>query len=237
VVELNQKDWALRAGYFLVGNVPNANEFDMHLFQRGAYVAELEARYALASRPGKLRLGVWAYTYLSGSYREAIDLTMISPGLDPNDAIVLTRQGRTKYGYYVDVEQSVSDDVGVFGRWSWNNGKTEITAFTDIDWSLSGGAVINGKSWGRPNDRVGIAGAINGLSQDHRDFLAIGGLGILICDGRINYRPEQILETFYAINVVKNVTLTPDYQYMMNPADNADRGPISIFTGRLHGEF
>ena len=125
----------------------------------------------------------------------------------------------------------------MFGRWSWNNGKVEISAFTDIDWSLSGGAVITGKSWGRPNDRVGIAGAINGLSQDHRDFLAIGGLGILIGDGRINYSPEQILETFYAINVVKNVTLTLDYQYMVNPADNADRGPISIFTGRLHGEF
>ena len=237
LVELNQKDWALRAGYFLVGNVPNSNEFDMHLFQRGAYIGELETRYAIASRTGKLRVGVWADTYLSGSYREAIDLTMISPGLDPNDAILLARDVRTKYGYYVNVEQSVTDDVGMFARWSWNNGKTEITAFTDIDWSLSGGAVINGKSWGRPNDRVGIAGAINGLSQDHRDFLAIGGLGILIGDGRINYRPEQIIETFYAINVVKNVTLTLDYQFFMNPADNADRGPISIFTGRLHGEF
>ena len=94
VVELNQKHWALRVGYFLTGNEPNANEFDMKLFTRGAYVTELETRYTLFSRPGKFRMGVWADTYFSGSYREAIDLTLINPGLDPNDAIVLTRRAR-----------------------------------------------------------------------------------------------------------------------------------------------
>jgi high affinity Mn2+ porin len=237
VAEFNQKYWALRAGYFLVGNEPNSNEFDMHLLARGGYVGELETRYALLARAGKLRIGIWADTYFSGSYREAIDLTIQNPGLDPNDAIVLTRSGRTKYGYYINVEQAVTDDIGVFGRWSWNNGKNEISAFTDIDWSASLGASINGKSWGRPTDRIGIAGAINGLSADHRDFLAIGGLGILIGDGRLNYRPEQILETYYAMKVLSSLTLTFDYQFMMNPADNADRGPISIFSGRLHGEF
>jgi high affinity Mn2+ porin len=237
VAELNQKYWALRAGYFLVGNEPNANEFDMHLFSRGGYIGELETRYTLLSHAGKLRIGVWADTYFSGSYRDAIDLTILNPGLDPNEAMVLTRQGRTKYGYYVNVEQALTDDIGVFSRWSWNNGKNEISAFTDIDWSVSLGASMNGKSWGRPDDRIGLAGAINGLSADHRGFLAIGGLGILIGDGQLNYRPEQVLETYYAMKVLSRLTLTFDYQFMRNPADNADRGPISIFSGRLHGEF
>jgi high affinity Mn2+ porin len=131
----------------------------------------------------------------------------------------------------------VSDDVGVFGRWSWNNGKNEISAFTDIDQSLSLGTVIKGKSWGRPDDRIGLAGAINGISVDHRNYLAVGGLGILIGDSRLNYRPEKILETFYAMKVISGLILTFDYQFMLNPAHNADRGPISIFSGRLHGEF
>jgi len=236
MAELNQKYWALRFGYFLVGNVPNADEFDMNLFSRGAYVLEHETRYSLFSRDGKLRVGIWADTYFSGSYREAVDINLLT-GLDATDAIILTRRARTKYGYYINVEQSVSDDVGVFGRWSWNNGKNEISAFTDIDQSLSLGTVIKGRSWGRPDDRIGLAGAINGLSRDHRDYLAVGGLGILIGDSRINYRPETILETFYALALMKTVTLTFDYQFMVNPADNADRGPISIFSGRLHGEF
>jgi len=237
VTELNEKYWALRVGYFLAANQPNANEFDMQLFGRGGYVAELETRYSLFSRPGKFRVGIWADTYFSGSYSEAIDLTLLNPGLDPTDAIVQTRKGRTKYGYYLNLEQSVTDNVGIFGRWSWNDGKNEIQAFTDIDFSFSFGTSINGKDWGRPDDRVGLAGAINGLSTDHRNYLAAGGLGILIGDGRINYRPETILETFYAMNVIAGVILTFDYQFITNLAHNADRGPISIFAARLHGEF
>jgi high affinity Mn2+ porin len=107
-----------------------------------------------------------------------------------------TRKPRTKYGYYLNFEQAVTDDIGVFGRWSWNNGKNEIAAFTDIDASLSLGASIRGTRWGRPDDRIGLAGAINSLSRDHRDYIAAGGLGILIGDGQLNYRPETILETF-----------------------------------------
>jgi high affinity Mn2+ porin len=237
VAEYKEKYWGLRVGYFLTGNVPNSNEFDMRVLARGAYIAELITRWSLFSRTGKLRVGIWEDTYNAGSFSEALDLTALNPNLDPNDAILLTRRGRTDYGYYLNFEQPLSDYVGVFGRWSWNNGKIEISAFTDISNSLSFGAVINGKAWGRPDDRVGIAGVTNGLSDDERAYLAAGGLGILIGDGQLNYRRENIIETYYAMYVIKGMTLTFDYQFMMNPAYNADRGPISIFTGRLHAEF
>jgi high affinity Mn2+ porin len=61
--------------------------------------------------------------------------------------------------------------------------------------------------------------------------------GILIGDGQINYRPEKILETFYAYNVNKWSTLTFDYQFIADVAHNADRGPVSVFSARLHAEF
>jgi high affinity Mn2+ porin len=73
---------------------------------------------------------------LRASYREAVDLTLINPDLDPTDAIIATQRGRTKYGYYINVEQAVTEQVGLFGRWSWNDGKNEIAAFSDIDNSL-----------------------------------------------------------------------------------------------------
>jgi high affinity Mn2+ porin len=237
VTELNQKYWALRTGYFLMPNEPNSNEFDMNWFRRGSYVTELETRYSIGSQAGKLRVGVWANTYFAGSYSEALDLVALNPGLDPTEAIFQTRTGRTKYGYYLNVEQALTEQIGIFGRWSWNNGKSEIAAFTDIDTSLSFGASMAGKGWGRPDDKIGIAAAINGLSKDHRDYIAAGGLGILIGDGALNYRQEKILETFYAWYIMKGLILTLDYQFMMNPAYNADRGPISFFSGRLHGEF
>jgi high affinity Mn2+ porin len=229
--ELNQKQWALRSGYFLMQSVSNANSFDTRVFERGTYVLELETRYSLFSQPGKLRTIAWLNSAFSGSYRETLD----NPAL--NLDIAQTRMGRIKYGYVISLEQAVSDEVGLFGRWSWNDGKTEIMAFADIDASLSLGASIKGVRWGRPDDVIGIGGAINGLSRDHRDFIAAGGLGVLIGDGQLNYRRETVLETYYAFALNKAFTLTADYQFITNPAYNADRGPVHIFSGRLHGEF
>lgn len=229
--ELNQKQWAIRAGYFLVDAESNSNNYDMKLLRRGEYVAELETRYSLFGLPGKLRtLGFINSTY-SGSYRE----TLNDPSL--NLDITQTRRGRIKYGYALNLEQAVTDDIGVFGRWSWNDGKNEIMAFTDIDSSLSGGVSIRGQRWGRPDDVIGIAGALNGLSRDHRDFLAAGGLGPLIGDGALNYRRERVFESYYALALNSSWTATADYQLIANPAYNADRGPVSVFSGRVHGEF
>ena len=229
--EFNQKQWALRAGYFLMVGTSNSNNFDPRVFERGSYVLELETRYSLFSLPGKVRTIAWLNSAFSGSYRE----TLNNPAL--NLDIALTREGRIKYGYVFNLEQTLTDDIGLFGRWSWNNGKTEIMAFTDIDASLAGGLSIKGARWGRPDDVIGIGGAINALSNDHRDFIAAGGLGVLIGDGALNYRRERIFETYYAYALNKQITLTADYQFITNPAYNADRGPVSVFSGRLHGEF
>jgi high affinity Mn2+ porin len=229
--ELNQKQWALRGGYFLMDAVSNSNNFDTKIFQRGEYVGELETRYSLFSQPGKVRIIGWLNSVFSGSYRQTLD----NPAL--NLDITQTRAGRIKYGYVVSLEQALTDQIGLFGRWSWNDGKTEIMAFTDIDASLSFGTSIKGAKWGRPDDVIGIGGAINMLSRDHRDFLAAGGLGPLIGDGQLNYQPERVFETYYAYALNKSLTLTADYQLLTNPAYNADRGPVSIFSGRLHGEF
>jgi high affinity Mn2+ porin len=59
----------------------------------------------------------------------------------------------------------------------------------------------------------------------------------LIGDGRLNYSTERIFETYYALSVSKNFTVTADYQLIANPSYNADRGPVSVFSGRLHAEF
>jgi high affinity Mn2+ porin len=229
--ELNQKQWALRGGYFLMGAVSNSNNFDTRVFQRGTYVVELETRYSLFSLPGKLRTIAWLNSAFSGSYRE----TLNNPAL--NLDIAQTRTGRIKYGYVVSLEQALTDELGLFGRWSWNDGKTEIMAFTDIDASLSLGVSLKGTKWGRPDDVIGLGGAINAISRDHRDFLAAGGLGPLIGDGALNYRRERVLETYYAYALNKQLTLTGDYQLITNPAYNADRGPVHVFSGRFHGEF
>jgi len=234
VVEFNRKDWAVRAGLF---QVPEARNSDVLAFKTGGAVVELEERYVVMDHPGKLRLGAFANSGNTGNYRQALAIEAADPALDINAVMASIRHNNPKYGFYVNAEQEIAKDVGLFARASWNDGQNEILSFTDIDRSLSGGVSIKGSYWGRSSDTIGIGGAINGLSAAHRDFLAAGGLGLLIGDGQINYRPEQILEAYYAYQVTKNFTVTADYQFVANPAHNADRGPVSIFSCRLHGEF
>lgn len=235
--ELNQKDWAVRAGYFLMPAVSNGNTADWTLFSRGEYVGEAELRFAPHNRPGVLKAGVFLNSSFSGSYNDAATLAAIG-GVTADATVAQTRQTRTKYGYYLNLQQEITDDLGVFGRWSWNDGQNEIMAFTDIDASLSLGASIKGTSWGRPDDRIGLAGALNMLSSAHIGFLAAGGLGPLVGDGQLpHYSAEKVIETYYAFQLFKGLIATADYQLLVDPAYNADRGPVHVFSGRLHASF
>ncbi|MBV9531862.1 MAG: carbohydrate porin [Bradyrhizobium sp.] len=234
IVELNRKDWAVRAAVVEVPSEPNSDDLT---FRSGGAIVEFEERHTIFEQPGKLRIGTFGNQGVTGNYRKALAIEAQDPSQDINDVMAGIRHVNPKYGFYANLEQQVATDLGVFARASWNDGQNEILSFTDIDRSFSGGVSIKGSYWGRPNDTIGVGGVINGLSDAHRDFLAAGGLGLLIGDGRLNYRPEQILEAYYAYRVTKNFTVTADYQFIANPAYNADRGPISIFSCRLHGEF
>jgi high affinity Mn2+ porin len=233
MAELNQKFWAVRAGYFLVPVVSNSDDFDMH-FPRGEYIGELELRYALFSEPGKLRLMAWANRANMGSYADALAEPITTPNYPD---ITLVRAVRTNYGFAANLEQAMTADLGVFARASWSPGLDEIIGWTDCDESVSSGAVLKGTLWGRPNDSIGVAGVIEGLSGEARAYFAAGGLGILIGDGALNYQPEKILEAYYSYSLNKWSSLTFDYQFVDDPAYNADRGPVHIFSGRLHAEF
>ena len=233
MAELNQKFWAFRAGYFLVPDVSNSDEFDMN-FPDGEYIGEFELRYSLFSEPGKLRLMAWANRANAGSYAAALAEPLTTPTYPD---ITLVREVRTNYGFNANLEQAITADLGVFSRASWSPGLDEIIAWTDCDESLSAGAQLKGTSWGRPDDKIGVAGLIEGLSPEARAYFAAGGLGILIGDGALNYQPEKILETYYSYSLNKWSSLTFDYQFVDDPAYNADRGPIHIFAGRLHAEF
>ena len=102
-----------------------------------------------------------------------------------------SRAYRWKYGGAVNLEQALTEDLGTFVRLSLNDGRTETWEFTEIDRSAAFGVSLKGKRWGRADDTVALAGVINGLSEDHRDFLAAGGTGILLGDGHLDYGPEE----------------------------------------------
>ncbi|MFG7488882.1 carbohydrate porin [Methylorubrum rhodesianum] len=235
VIELNQKNWAVRAGAFQVPEQPNS---DVLVFKGGGGgVVEFEERHSLFGQPGKVRIGTFVNRGRTGAYRDAIDIAQASPQTDINDAMTALRRNQNKYGFYGNIEQALTADLGLFARASWNDGRTEILSFTDIDRSISGGFALKGTAWGRPSDTIGLGAAVNGLSRAHRDFLAAGGTGLLIGDGRLRYGHESIVEAYYALRFNDWSAVTFDYQFVANPAYNADRGPASILSLRAHAEF
>ncbi|MBV8191886.1 MAG: carbohydrate porin [Alphaproteobacteria bacterium] len=234
--EWNEANWAARAGYFLVGNQPNSNVFDMSLFSTGSYNAELELRYQLNKHAGVAKFGGWMHETFTGNFNDALNL-MNATGLDINTAITQVQHNQPMFGYYINLQQEIADDLGVFARWSWNDGQSQYSAFTDISSSLAAGVSIRGTRWNRPDDTVGIAGAMNFASSPLSSYLSQGGLGILVGDGALTYLPEQVVETYYSWKVTKAMTVTADYQLLLNPAYNQVRGPVNVFSGRLHLSF
>jgi len=166
-----------------------------------------------------------------GNYRKTID----DPAL--NMDIMQSRTYSIKFGITLNAEQKLTDDLGAFMRLGWNDGRTETFAFTEIDQTFQAGLSLQGKAWQRPEDTVGLAVVVNGISEDHRDYLAAGGLGFILGDGRLTYGPETILEFYYQARLAKTLFVSFDYQFVENPGYNRDRGPVSIFGIRVHVEF
>ncbi|WP_373622474.1 carbohydrate porin [Methylobacterium sp. OAE515] len=240
VAEYNRKEFAVRAAYTQVPKQPSSDVLDPRVFERAGLNVEFEGRYRMAAldRPGVLRLGFFSNVGNVADFRQVAALTQAGAFDDAVAATALTRRPRRKTGFYANLEQELTDDLGMFARASFNDGRNESLSFTDIDRSFSGGFSLKGAAWGRPNDTVGIGVAVNGITPAHRAFFAVGGLGLLIGDGRLTrYAPESAFEAFYAVSLTKAMTVTFDYQHVENPAYNGDRGPADFLAARLHVDF
>lgn|ERR1700722_12864397 len=226
--ELIREAWAFRWGLFLEPKIANERDLDPRFWIHLGSVAQLDERYTLFGRGGVMRELV---------FLNRADMGNLEQAAANGGNIVATRRDRYKAGFALNLEQGLTDDLGFFSRASWNDGRSEPWAFTDIDRGVSLGLSLQGTSWGRAGDTVGLAAAINGVSKAHANYLAAGGTGIFIGDGRLDYAPEGVIETYYAIALAESATLTFDYQFVVNPAFNQDRGPVSLFGARLHVEY
>ncbi|MES2003370.1 MAG: carbohydrate porin [Bacteroidota bacterium] len=167
-----------------------------------------------------------------GNYQQSIS----NAGSGVPDITDSRLYGRDKWGGYISFE----NDFGwahQFIKGSWNDGKNETWAFTEIDRSNAMGFQFDGEKWGRKTDKLGFAFVRNQLSDVHRNYLAKGGYGFLIGDGKLNYDSEKIVELYYSWNISRKIFLSPDYQFVTNPGYNKDRGPVHIVSLRLHAEF
>ncbi|MDE3246640.1 MAG: carbohydrate porin [Acidobacteriota bacterium] len=229
-VEFYWDAWALRLGSFLEPKEANQLDFDHQVSRAHGDVLELERDHQVGGLDGKVRILGFANHARMGDYRVALAAL-------PPDVAATRSPGRTKYGWALNVEQAISGDLGAFARYSWNDGATETWAFTEIDRSFASGFQVTGKGWGRKSDKFSLAFVSNGLSKAHADYLRGGGSGFLLGDGRLNEGSERILEAVYNAQIASFFSLSLDAQRFWNPAYNRDRGPLNIFSVRLHASF
>lgn len=230
-------DWSLRLGTYAMPTEPGGADLAYNLNNAHSEQIEFEIHPKVLRAPKPplvLRLLAFRNVGSMGGYRDSLTLQPV--GMPPD--ITAVRKGGVKYGFGLNFEQALADggDTGIFGRLGWNDGGTESSNF-ESDRFLSLGGQLSGAHWHRKEDRVGVGYAQSDLSAAHRDYLAAGGLGGLVGDGKLHYDSERIFEAYYSCQYSKHLALTLDFQYVVNPGYNADRGPVSFLALRAHVPF
>ncbi len=231
--------YAIRVAGCLMPTNANGNVLDWNIHRAGTVVMELERQVRWLHRPGTLHLLAFRNVTKAPVYQEATrQLQAGIYSLNPDYILSGTTYGGVKYGFGLNLEPPLGKTGGLFGRISWNDGRTATWAFTEIDRSYTAGVTFGGHTWRRPNDALGLAVVRNDISADHAAFLAAGGSGFLLGDGWLpNYGGEQITEGFYKARLARTLWVTANYQLVRNPGYNADRGPVPLLALRTHVEF
>lgn len=238
VIQAVYKDWAARMALTTVPTEANGPNLQFKWGKAMGFVLELEKTHLFqksVKQFSTIHLGYFINYANMGNYQESNDIIYFMPGTPP-DITVTRKYGRTKWGFYGSADNHFGS-FHFFVKASINDGKNESWAFTEIDKSFTTGMQFDGDLWKRKKDRFAIAYINNNLSATHRQYLKQGGYGFLIGDGKLNYGAEQIIEAYYSAHLVKQVFISPDYQFVWHPAYNQDRGPVHIIGLRLHADF
>jgi high affinity Mn2+ porin len=235
--DYEDRNWGFRFAEALMPKVANGIDLVWRPWQAHGDNWEYELRRGfIPHKPGVVRLLAYENYANMGIYRDAIAPFLAGQTLRPeitNHPWRITR----KYGFGVNLEQNLTPNLTAFGRFGWNNGKTESFAYTEVDQTFQGGLAAGGAIWHRTHDRAGVALVTNAIAKDHQLYLALGGLGFLLGDGALNYGRENIVETYYTAHVWRGIYVAPDLQHIQNPGYNRDRGPVLVPSFRGHVEF
>ena len=257
MAELYYDDWSARIGRFAPPQDPNGLPLTLEIDKFYGDQIEIEHDYHVFGRAGAVRVLGFHNRENMGKFRDAIAAFQAAPATNnasncgsrlsyypPGTTgpviapdLCHVRSPNDKVGIGINVEQHITDDIGVFFRGMYSDGQTEVYSFTSTDRSISLGATAKGSAWQRPFDVAGAGFGVGWISQAHADYLRMGGIDGFIGDGTIREAPESVIDVFYSVSVANAVWLSADYQRVWNPAFNADRGPVDIFGARVHAEY
>jgi len=236
LADYEDRNWGFRFAEALMPKVANGIDLVWKPWQVHAENFEYEWRHGLIPRKsGVIRLLAYTNSANMGIYRDQVakaEQEDTTPDITDHPWHI-TR----KYGFGANVQQTLTRYLSAFGRFGWDNGKTESFAYTEVDQTFAQGIGADGAWWHRRQDRAGIAFVTNAIKRDHQEYLAAGGFGFLLGDGDLHYGRENILESYYTVHVWRGIYLAPGVQHINNPGYNRDRGPVIVPSFRAHVEF
>lgn len=249
--ELYLDDWAMRVGRITPPQNPNQLPTDFRIWKFYGDQLEIAHDHTIAGQAGAARFLAFRNHVNTGRFNEAIAAYQADSSKNATTCtgfnygsgnatapdLCWARRPNVKVGIGINLEQYVAQDVGLFFRALYADGRSEVDAFNSPDRSLSFGAVAKGTLWHRPFDVTGVGYAAAWISDVHARYLAMGGIDGFVGDGHLRQAAETVFDIFYSMNLLRAIWLSPDYQLISNPAFNADRGPVHIFAGRVHAEF
>ncbi len=242
VTEYHDKDWSARYALALMPTVANGIDLDWNLRRASGQNWEFELRKPLfgrllpPDRKGIVRVLSYVNHAHMGLYREANKAFLSGEDATP-DITKHATFGAVKYGFGLNAEQELTENLQVFTRVGWNEGQHESYAYTEVDQTVAFGGDYSGRSWSRPYDKLGLTFVSNAIKKDHQDYLKLGGLGFLLGDGKLNYAREDILEGYYNLHAWRGVYYALDLQFINHPGYNQDRGPVLVESVRMHVDF
>ncbi len=242
MTEYDDRIWSARYGLALMPKVANGIDLDWDLRRASGQNMEFELRRSLLGslfspdRKGVVRVLSYVNHAHMGLYRDAVKAYLDGTTPKP-DIVSVEKQGAVKYGFGLNVEQEITGDLRLFGRFGWNEGQHESFAYTEVDQTFEFGGDFAGHAWSRPNDKVGLTFVTNAIKKDHQNYLKLGGLGFLLGDGNLSYAREDIVEGYYNMHAWRGVYYALDGQFIEHPGYNQARGPVLVESVRMHVDF
>lgn len=237
VLEYDDRQWSARYGIALMPTVANGIDLDWALRRARGQNMEFEWRRGLwPFRGGVQRVLAFVNNAHMGVYREAVNAYL--DGDNPTPQITAHAHfDDVKYGFGYNLEQQITAHMRAGARFGWNEGQHESFAYTEDDQTVLVGGDYEGAQWNRPHDRFGLAFVSNAIKRDHQDYLADGGLGFILGDGRLHYGRENIAETYYNAHAWRGMFFAFGLSHISSPGYNRDRGPIWVPSIRSHIDF
>lgn len=162
-------------------------------FTSPLWTNEIEARATTFGRPGTYRVGATV-----GNVPDAGGLNGVHVGLD----------------------QWLSDDIGIFGRYARSNSGPGSLALSPVKQSYSVGT-----QWRLGNDVERISALGFGFSQ------------AFPIDSTESISSEKVLETYYRRQFTTNLSLTPDFQLVFGSGGQSERATHVVGSLRIHVGF